>query len=550
MLEIYSNPFRDGASQDQPDRVGSGYLSIAAIVHTSLNEAPEFESISYTWGSGVRTGKLHVALDDSYIALTQSLVEALPYLFSRSTTGRLWIDQLCINQEDLEERAQQVSLMGDIYKSAKATIIWLGLEDDDTAMVRAWIDGFKNFGVDDNDEWWKRSGQVEKFITDPRHVFSDIAYKKANRALINRPWFSRGWIVQEYLLSTSVSFICGPEVFTEQNLEDISWKTGWTNFNRLNELRGSFFIEKKALEHIEMMRLLCETCEYFETTEPIDKLFSLLGLWKPAKFTPDYTAKHVEVFTDFTRCMADETGCLDFLSIAGNNEDWSSDADGLPSWVPFWTETASQYPESLALRGDFEDRKAWNASKGRKHISSKPRKGIALKEEQLLVRGRIVDIVDQVFDEDINITLGTESEQKILLIKRFVNNLSSALPSLSHWTILDFLKELRDCRSGGCEPDYSPERILEDLSKGRDYILFAMFGRKFIMTETGDIALTPTRCCEGNMIAIFHGCSVPMVISKREDGSFDIVGDCFLRKIMFGQVVYWEESEAMDFVLN
>lgn len=124
------------------------------------------------------------------------------------------------------------------------------------------------------------------------------------------------------------------------------------------------------------------------------------------------------------------------------------------------------------------------------------------------------------------------------------------MPSLSHWTILDFLKELGDCRAGGYQPDETPEQNLEYLNEGDHSVLYAMFSRKVIVTENGDVALAPARCREGNRIAIFHGCSVPMVISKREDGSFDIVGDCFLHKIMFGQVVYWEESEAMDYVLN
>ena len=45
----------------------------------------------------------------------------------------VWIDAICINQTDIEERSQQVEMMGLIYSKAVRNLIWLGEEDCDTA---------------------------------------------------------------------------------------------------------------------------------------------------------------------------------------------------------------------------------------------------------------------------------------------------------------------------------------------------------------------------------------------------------------------------------
>lgn len=60
------------------------------------------------------------------ISTTRTLSSALPYLVASSTTGFLWIDQLCINQFDILEKNTQVPMMGEIYAGATRTIAWFG----------------------------------------------------------------------------------------------------------------------------------------------------------------------------------------------------------------------------------------------------------------------------------------------------------------------------------------------------------------------------------------------------------------------------------------
>lgn len=98
----------------------------------ALDAAPPYECVSYAWVTNERD--LHVELfDGTSVSITASLLTALPYLMSACETNHLWIDQLCINQDDLNERSAQVSIMGQIYRGARRLLVWLCQESEDTA---------------------------------------------------------------------------------------------------------------------------------------------------------------------------------------------------------------------------------------------------------------------------------------------------------------------------------------------------------------------------------------------------------------------------------
>ncbi|KAL1619551.1 hypothetical protein SLS56_010045 [Neofusicoccum ribis] len=130
-----------------------------SLVHYSLDDAPPYEAVSYAWGHTARFEKLPMS-DGNNLRITKSVFEAIPYLVDRSETGLLWLDQICIDQDDLEERGHQVALMRDVYRGASRTLIWLGLEDRETrlavsiveelwAQVRSTSYDFKGKGLTD-----------------------------------------------------------------------------------------------------------------------------------------------------------------------------------------------------------------------------------------------------------------------------------------------------------------------------------------------------------------------------------------------------------------
>lgn len=90
-----------------------------------INALPSYHALSYTWGQmkAEETIEMH---DGSRLAVTKNLKIGLPYILAQCSAGYLFVDQLCINQEDLTERSQQVALMGMIFSRSKSVLVWLG----------------------------------------------------------------------------------------------------------------------------------------------------------------------------------------------------------------------------------------------------------------------------------------------------------------------------------------------------------------------------------------------------------------------------------------
>jgi hypothetical protein len=97
-----------------------------------------YEALSYTWGEDQFAR--HIICDNFPIAITQNLFEALHQFRKQDTDRSLWIDALCINQPDNEEKEYQIPLIKRIYARATCVLIWLGLPDKFTEDALLLID--------------------------------------------------------------------------------------------------------------------------------------------------------------------------------------------------------------------------------------------------------------------------------------------------------------------------------------------------------------------------------------------------------------------------
>lgn len=92
-----------------------------------------YEPLSYMWGSPPSNGnhQIFISTRTGYgsLQLTASLYAALKRLRYANRERRLWADQICINQKDLDERSQQVQFMNMIYKHASHVLVWLGQDE-------------------------------------------------------------------------------------------------------------------------------------------------------------------------------------------------------------------------------------------------------------------------------------------------------------------------------------------------------------------------------------------------------------------------------------
>lgn len=90
--------------------------------------APSYEAVSYAWGDvSKRTPSI---CDGCLLMISVGLKDALTEMRYRDHTRLLWVDAICIDQKNIEERGIQVSNMRSIYMGAKGVLVWLGKDVD------------------------------------------------------------------------------------------------------------------------------------------------------------------------------------------------------------------------------------------------------------------------------------------------------------------------------------------------------------------------------------------------------------------------------------
>jgi hypothetical protein len=108
----------------QPRRPGEGIK--CTMRHVKLSENPQYEALSYMWGPKEHS---QIEIDGVVVEVRRNLWNALLELRHEQDARTLWIDAICINQDDISERNHQVTQMGTIYKNSVRCVAWLGPSD-------------------------------------------------------------------------------------------------------------------------------------------------------------------------------------------------------------------------------------------------------------------------------------------------------------------------------------------------------------------------------------------------------------------------------------
>jgi hypothetical protein len=119
LLTVYPNP--------TPDNLDAPIHCDLSLV--DLTKRPEYTALSYTWGKGARTTTVPktIGCNGCPVPVTNNCYDALIHLRKTLPSSfAIWIDRVCINQADLDEKAVQIPLMGDIYQGAGSVYVWLG----------------------------------------------------------------------------------------------------------------------------------------------------------------------------------------------------------------------------------------------------------------------------------------------------------------------------------------------------------------------------------------------------------------------------------------
>lgn len=141
-----------------------------------------YDALSYAWGSSKKTRV--ISMDKHHISVTENLHIALSHLRDRFIERIIWVDAICINQSDIEERSHQVRFMTMIYAKASRVNVWLGEMEADSDQALEEI---------------HRAAEEQSTKIDQR--FQDAIFK-----LLQRPWFKRMWVSKSTVNRTGRSY--------------------------------------------------------------------------------------------------------------------------------------------------------------------------------------------------------------------------------------------------------------------------------------------------------------------------------------------------------
>lgn len=329
----------------------------------------EYEALSYCWGrrgsSFDRDEILMVTRDERNVEsqvrvpVQSNLYQALVQLRPRRGGSRtLWIDAICINQDDKEERAQQVSQMRRIYAQASQVVVWLGPSNNVRKRVlrklkeidRRFETEFDAEIIRDHDMLldWER-----KIIM---ASFNKGRFFKGGQFMLEISgcqfdYFVRTWIVQELANARKIIVCCGSDttswdVFPAVMRMNMTNHENWMPHTRfpeysleimpqaLYDLTGAAMKTKLRKSHTGkqgqkdvsinrqgILPILLK-CHALEATDPKDKIFAVLQFGEdtsniadlPREIRPDYTKSTLKVFSDLVRWWICTHKSLDILS--------------------------------------------------------------------------------------------------------------------------------------------------------------------------------------------------------------------------------------------
>ncbi len=289
---------------------GDGDTTICRLKTYPQCIAPRYDAVSYCWGDDVTPGTIQV--NGYVLQIRKGLLGFLKASLDRRPPLRpLWIDAICLNQDDGAEKADQIPLMGQIYKNASRTIVWLGEPEENTFQALIFM---KNV---------IRSAGEHDDITSVSSEHSFPQEWEALRRYMRRAWFKRLWVIQEAVLSKNIEILCHAQhinVIPWEELlqfEDILQKhKAYSNLIRGerednsiafgNEPFGSapHFIELLRHDYRQAGRLYMWHFNEFhgvrQCTEPVDRVWASLGLLSPKLVALVNEAKIID-YSDVSR---------------------------------------------------------------------------------------------------------------------------------------------------------------------------------------------------------------------------------------------------------
>jgi hypothetical protein len=504
-------------------------------------------------------------VDSHKLKIIENLRIGLPNLIKQAGTQFFWIDGICIDQENDEEKAVQIPLMEEIYTRCQECLVWLG---DGTPETDIAIDAIPRIS-----EHVKLYGAKQAWEREGIDVHSsEVLESYLWRGLVNlfsRPWFTRIWTLQECILPDNVLFLCGSKVLLFTDMEPLAWPllqlltslqlfgnaalgesklfAGFLRVRRITEFKN---LKKDPKSCLDTLRLLYFT-RPLSASNPLDKIYGILGLATSSlrdHLKIDYHSTDVQVSRQVAEWYTSFGPDLFILNLASS---FRYCEDGLPSWIPNLSRLGNHWCIGVI----------WPRFRTGMDKESISRPFASSLSGELHVRGiRVDQIIDVVSYSGKSYNSQAERfgnilnwEESCLALSKSVFGGTGVSVPKAHWmTIIsgicddhlqpdrgdyDTLKcFLRLVSAGQCLPPELEARYQDLSAQIRRLCQVSRLG-KFFYTQHGRIGLGPISTQPRDQICIFYNGFTPFIIRQKPElaSKYQLVGDSYTYGLMDGE---------------
>lgn len=272
-----------------------------------------YSAISYTWGDDAQR-KNTIYVNGYKFLVTDNLCPALRRVRKSDRSVYVWVDAICINQDDEEEKGHQVKQMGAIYAGAEKVLIWLGESDRDIDSFMELADWVAQFRIrmPPTETVWEL---MRHRVVARRDSLGDADWKEHDqqiglKKLMVKRWFNRVWVLQEVAMARAAKILCGewevPAQVVAMMPRLLDCHVNDHNRAVLDIMpryrTSSWWSSRRSLA------LLISKYHKSAATLPRDRVYALLGLSDdasdPNRFYPCYQKTDSEVLSDTASFIA------------------------------------------------------------------------------------------------------------------------------------------------------------------------------------------------------------------------------------------------------
>jgi hypothetical protein len=542
-----------------PGTVSSEIRVSLEIVPFTRDDVYDFEALSYAWGTAENPTEIFIgASGHQVLSVTQNLAEALPYLRYEDRSRVLWIDAICVNQQDLKERSRQVERMADIFTKASRVVVWLGPESSDSSVA---MDCFHT--ISENIQVHPVMKTIRS-LSNETH-WEDIYFRlPSSRAqywsmyrFLQRSWFER-------LGSRNTAVKCGAK--------EIPWSSICTAGACLYaKAKHPEFLTPELLSSVERVNALCNTeretqfVELIKNTQrclcsdPKDRVFAILSLVQPPNsellnIKPDYSKSVHEIYTETAIHYFEQYKSLDLLRMVEEH----NQSQNLPSWVPDF-----RCPHlAFRLGGPI-------MSAGRSQPAMK-----IVKKQRLRITGVHVATIARIeglenlqetpgyyalggdFKNIASTLLGKESythdEQHFEAFCRTIctNRLCEKFDPPK--TNFPSMKQCKNVVSDVLDRGFSSGELSDDRDRQKvsNEMVVSIQGRSVFKTIEGNFGLAPKAAMAGDVVVVLLGCRAAMIFRPSRNNTYRVIGEAYIHGFMECQAFLGPLPDPFEYILH